>query len=124
MDPKKFYSQKIKIGGTAKVEPVITPYLAPQYALKLNSDAKGSRSGHVKVAELIGKNSNYPSFIFRWDLGAGALDIDIFIAGNYQNDLWRQPGYQGHWTQVHNKLKGEYKVKVEIPGRKIFEGII
>ncbi|PIZ66273.1 hypothetical protein COU87_01110 [Candidatus Roizmanbacteria bacterium CG10_big_fil_rev_8_21_14_0_10_39_12] len=124
MDKKQFSNKQIKVGGTTGVEPVSIEYKDKDYILKTYSENKASVTGHVVIAELFSNNDKLPKFIFRWDHGAGVVDVDIFIEGKDRKDLWTQKGYQGHWTKLTDDKNREYLVSIEIPERKIFKGIV
>ncbi len=124
MDKKQFSKKQIKVGGTTGVEPVSIKYKDKDYTLKTYPENKSSATGHVIIAELFSSDDKLEKFIFRWDHSASAMDIDIFLDGKDCKDLWKQKGYQGHWTKLTNDEKREYSVSIEIPGRKIFEGVI
>lgn len=115
---------QIRVGGTTDVEPVSITYKDASYDLKLYPNNKASETGHVVIAKLSPENNALPSFIFRWDHPAGVMDVDIFLGGKDCKNLWKQPGYKGHWTKLTDDKKREYSVLIEIPERKIFEGTV
>lgn len=114
----------IKVGGTTGVEPISIVHKDDDYDLELCPNSKASETGHIVIAKLSPRDEKMPSFVFRWDHPNGVMDIDIFLAGKSCKYLWKQSGYKGHWTRLTDDEKREYSVLIEIPKRKIFEGII
>jgi hypothetical protein len=122
MDPSIFRAKGVKIGGTTKVEAIKLAHLDKKYKFKLFPNTPATESGLVKVMELIPESSEMPNFILRWDEKSDTLDVDIYKNGKLCNELWGIEEYNGHHTQkIGNRRFG---VKITIPNKKIFEGII
>lgn len=126
MNSKKFSEKQIKVGGTTGVKAVSKEYQDSAYNWVLNSDKKAieDKNGYLLIAELFSNDENLPRFKFRWDHKASTMDVDIFLNGEDHKDLWKQNGYCGHWTELADDEKREYSVRIEIPERKIFVGVI
>jgi hypothetical protein len=125
MDPKQFAEKPIKAARTNKVEPVVTTHMDSDYKLVLCSDTMASKTGLLVIAKLTPKAiKSLPEFWLRWDDKNRELDVDIYLNGENRKDLWSFPGYKGHKTKVDGSEMQEYEVRIKIPGRKVFDGII
>lgn len=124
MDSKKFAEKQIRVGGTTGVEPISIKYIDKNYELKTYSKNITSKTGHLKIAELFSSDGKLPKFEFRWDHNKSIMDIDMFPKENEK--LWEKEkdGYKGHHLELTDDEKREYSVRIEIPKRKIFVGII
>ena len=122
MDQKRFENKTKKVAGTAKLKILKIEYLNRDYDAKIFPDNPATKTGLVKVMELIPKISEMPKFIFRWDEKADTLDADIYKSDKICTSLWNIEGYNGHHPQkIKNRI---FKIDISIPNAKIFIGII
>lgn len=125
MDKNQFSNKQIKVGGTTGVKIVSTKHKDDDYNVRSLSNKKASETGHVVIAELFPKDERLPRFEFRIGHDDGnKVDVDILFGDKNCNHLWKEKGYEGHHTKLTDDEKREYSVSIEIPGRKIFKGIV
>jgi len=100
-------------------------YLNPNYTINPHSHNKLSEHGLLTIAELIPNNLALPKFVFRWDDKNEAMDVDLYVDREINNDLWKDKRYEGHHTKRLTSEKGRiYEVKIKSPLGRIFEGLM
>jgi len=77
------------------------------------------------LGKLKPKVSTLPEFWFRWDARKEDLDVDMYGDSKHREDwINSRNGYIGHHT-VRMKKEGRYfKVLIETPTMKVFNGVI
>jgi hypothetical protein len=100
-------------------------YLNPDYDLQIQESNTISKQGLLLCGKLIPKRFSLPEFWLRRDERADALDVDMHGDSKHKND-WKHSknGYTGHHAV---KLKGEgrhFRVSIDIPTMKVFDGVI
>ena len=127
MDPVKFKDKNPKVSGTTEVAIFKIKYKDPNYKIKLLPYKFATGTALVKVAKLIPDVPKKPTFVFRWDEKANALDVDMYKEGKKcKSTAWthQRNGYKGHHTTRVYGYKRLFKAEINIPERKIFKGII
>jgi hypothetical protein len=124
MKPEEFLNKEKKVGGSESVEICCVDYLNTDYLIKLYPSETATKTGLVKFGELISKQSDFPTFTFRWDQNKETLDVDIYTEGELKSELWSKQGYQGHHPQKEEGDPRRYKLDIAVPNKQIFTGTI
>lgn len=124
-DGKAFDTYNIEIRET---------YLNPKYTLGKHASHAISRTGLLKVFELM-PSQDGPLFVGRWDGGSRGsgkqerFDLDVDIQGVSKGAKRRfkkgEEGYAGHHTTKIDSDRGwKYEVCIRTPEGLIFEGTV
>ena len=110
-------------------------YRNPNYQLLEHNPAVLTRTGHLKIFELLPLRTSEPTFEARWDGGSRDpgnhekqdLDIDIRGVSLLAKRRFRKGihGYSGHHSIRDTSAEGRvYKLEICIPGKAVFRGTV
>ena len=111
--------------GTNQIS-VISEYINPDFKLIILSINRITRTGLLVVAKLLSCDEKQPSFIFRWDNRADALDIDITKVDSPERRLFldERPGYKGHHSVKASGSDRSFHCDIAIGDTVYFKGLI
>jgi hypothetical protein len=100
-------------------------YLNPDYDLEILQDDKISEQGLLLCGKLKPKIPSLPEFWLRWDEKEEELDIDMHGDSKHRKD-WNNSrnGYIGHHAVRMKKEGRHFKVSIETPTMKVYDGVI
>ena len=95
------------------------------YQLELYESNEITKEGLLLLGKLKPKVSTLPEFWFRWDARREELDIDMYGEANSKEDwINEKRGYKGHHTQKFTNGRRNFKVLINIPKLRVFEGVL
>ena len=102
-----------------------TEYLNPYYDLEILEDNSISKQGLLLCGKLKPRQSSLPEFWFRWDEKEDELDVDMHGDSKHKKD-WKKSknGCTGHKATKMKKEGRHFRVSIEMPKMKVFDGVI
>ena len=98
------------------------------YQLELYESNEITKEGLLLLGKLKPKVSTLPEFWFRRDARREELDIDMYgvygEANNKEDWINERDGYKGHHTRKFTNGRRNFKVLINIPKLRVFEGVL
>ncbi len=100
-------------------------YLNPDYDLEILQNNKITQQGLLLCGTLKPKHASLPEFWIRWDEKEEELDVDMHGDSKHREDwINSRSGYTGHHAMRMKKEGRHFKVSIETPTMKVFDGVI
>jgi len=100
-------------------------YCNQDYNLELYQTNEITTEGLLLIGKMKPKVSSLPEFWIRWDEKKDELDVDMHGELEHREDwINSRNGYEGHHTVKMKKEGRHFKVSIETPTMKVFDGAI